>query len=322
MPYNFGADEPVTEAFARCAREQLDHAIDELSGGIQDDPARAVHSARKSIKKERSLLRLALGAVPSDQRRLANSALREAARELASARDAEVMTATVEQLSDRFAGQLPATTFDTIRAHLGSRGNGKPEAVVGESSRAEALETLRAVRLQVGGWELAEGGWKAIGSGLTRSYERGRRAFGRARASRASEDLHDLRKRVKDLWYQERLLAPAAGPTVRSHAKDAHRLADLLGDDHDLSLLRDELIRSSTLLPVDLDATLALIDHRRDELQTEAIHIGARIYAESPKAFRRRMRRSFTIGRADATAPLERRPAELAAATRTPNHDG
>jgi hypothetical protein len=46
-----------------------------------------VHNARKAIKKERSLLRLARGAMPSEQRRRENAALREAARRLSTARD-------------------------------------------------------------------------------------------------------------------------------------------------------------------------------------------------------------------------------------------
>jgi hypothetical protein len=57
MSYRFGADEPVRAAILRCASEQLDRAVSELSEGINDDPVRAVHDARKAIKKERSLLR-------------------------------------------------------------------------------------------------------------------------------------------------------------------------------------------------------------------------------------------------------------------------
>lgn len=60
----------------------------------------------------------------------------------------------------------------------------------------------------------------------------------------------------------------------------------------------------------------SLIDYRRGELQTEAIYIGERVYTEKPEAFRRRMRRYWTAGRAIANAPHERHPAELADATR------
>src|ERR1700729_1894147 len=101
MAYRFEADEGVREAIVRCAREQLDDAVGELSEGIGEDPVRAVHSARKAVKKERSLLRLARGALPPKQRRRENSALRQAARGLSGAREADVMVETVAQLSDR-----------------------------------------------------------------------------------------------------------------------------------------------------------------------------------------------------------------------------
>ena len=90
MTYRIGADEPVRAAITRCAREQLDQAIRELSEGIGEDPVRAVHDARKAIKKERSLLRLARGAMPSAQRRRENATLRDAARALSGVRDADV----------------------------------------------------------------------------------------------------------------------------------------------------------------------------------------------------------------------------------------
>jgi hypothetical protein len=128
--------------------------------------------------------------------------------------------------------------------------------------------------------------------------------------------LHAWRKRVKDLWYHERLLAPICGPSTSGQAEDAHRLADLLGDDHDLGVLRQTLTRDHIAVAVDLDAVVSLIDHRRADLQTEAVQIGKRVYAEKPKAFRRRMRRSWNAGRGVADAPRKQDPAELAQATR------
>jgi CHAD domain-containing protein len=162
----------------------------------------------------------------------------------------------------------------------------------------------------------AQGGWQALEGGLERSYRRGREAFAGARVSGEMEDLHAWRKRVKDLWYQERLLASTCGPTVRGHAKDLDRLAELLADDRDLAVLRQELTQTRPPVTVDLDAVVELIDHLRTELQTEAAGIGERVYVETPKAFRRRMRGSWKAGRALARAPQAQRPAQLAAATR------
>lgn len=316
MSYKFQADESLREEIVRCAREQLDRAVAELTEGLKEDPAKAVHNARKAIKKERSVLRLARGAAPSRERRAANQALRNAGRRLSATRDAEAMVATVEKLAERFAGQLPATTFDAVREQLASRGARSAGAANG--AVPDAVEELRAIRQRAGAWELGADGWPAIEGGLRRSYKRGRKAFADAKTNRSPEDLHALRKRVKDLWYHERLLAPTCGPTVGGQAKDAHRLADLLGDVHDLDVLRDELTGGLMPVPVDVDAVVKLLDHHRGELQSEALHLGERVYAETPKAFGRRLKRSWAAGRALALEPFEHRPAEVAAATREP----
>jgi hypothetical protein len=49
----------VPGALRRSAREQLENAISELTDGVKVDTVTAVHDARKALKKERSLLRLA-----------------------------------------------------------------------------------------------------------------------------------------------------------------------------------------------------------------------------------------------------------------------
>jgi len=321
VAYRFESDEDVREAIRRCAREQLDHAVSELSEWISEDPVTAVHSARKAVKRERSLLRLSRGAMPSKQLRVENRALRGAARGLSRARDAEVMIQTVEELSERFAGQLPQATFAAIGEQLAVVRDQQRARLQGSALSPCAAGELGSVRLRVDDWRIRGNGWRTIEPGLLHSYRRGRQAFATTRRHPSFENLHAWRKRVKDLWYQERLLAPICGPAVKGQAKDAHRLADLLGDDHDLGLLRHILTHDHLDAAVDLDAVVGLIDHRRAELQSDAAHIGERVYAETPKAFRRRMKRSWKAGRATAQAVREHDPAELATVTRVPHHE-
>ena len=47
--------------------------------------------------------------------------------------------------------------------------------------------------------------WKALEPGLDRGYRRGRHAFERARTKPTVDNLHEWRKRAKDLWYALRL---------------------------------------------------------------------------------------------------------------------
>ncbi|MFZ0091277.1 MAG: CHAD domain-containing protein [Solirubrobacteraceae bacterium] len=314
MPYTFEPDELLSEAFARTAREQLEGAETALTTELESDRAAAVHSARKSVKKERALLRLMRGAVNPRERRRQNDALRRATRHLSKSRDAEVMISTLDDLSDRYAGQVPHPVFAVIRERLeadrGADGDG--------SAEAEVAARLAAIREHMADWQLQRHGWEAIDDGLSRTYQRGRGAFARAQRRPSDENLHAWRKRVKDLWYQLRLLAPVGGGAVRGQSKDAGALADLLGDDHDLAVLRVTLERIGVDVATDLDAVIGLVDHRRGELQAAALSLGERVYAEKPKAFRRRLRQYWRAGRDERHDAEHRDPAELAHITRQP----
>ena len=316
MSYRIEANESAREALARTAREQLDTALHALHQELRDDPVRPVHTARKAVKKERSLLRLARAALPPKQRRAENAALRRAARGLSAARDAEVMVQTLDQLSRRFAGQLPESTFAAVREPLERERDAARSDLINSPRLPDATGQLVGARARIDAWQLQAGGWAALEPGLERSYRRGRSAMTKARRGRSSEEMHGWRKRVKDLWYQQRLLATVCGPAVAGQAKDLHRLADLLGDGHDLSVLRRRLTEDPPPVAADVDAILGLIDHRQAELEGEALAIGARVYAEKPKAFLRRMRKSWRAGRAVNDRAGQPPPAQLAHATR------
>src|SRR3954454_9500537 len=91
------ADDPPGE-LRRCAREQLDNAIEQLVKRRADDPVQAVHDARKSVKKTRSLLPLVRSDLGGSAYRRENAAVREAARRLSDVRDADVLVETVDAL--------------------------------------------------------------------------------------------------------------------------------------------------------------------------------------------------------------------------------
>ena len=331
MAYVFRADETVESGVRRCAAEQLDRAVSELGLRAGADRASAVHSARKAVKRTRSLLRLVRGSLAASERRSCNRALREASQALSGARDADAMLDTLHGLAGRYVGQVPERTFEVVRAELermggladgggavggGPAGGGAAGGGPGGGGPVggEALDGLRAVRERVDGWELRGGGWAALEDGLRRSYRDGRHAFAAARSDRSMGAWHEWRKRVKDLWYEQRLLRDVAGPVVGGHGKDAHRLADLLGDVHDLWVLRGALTEQMHA-PVDSDAIVELIDHRCDQLQAEALSIGARVYAERPKVFVRRVRQMWTAGSRYAAAVAAQRAPEMGEAS-------
>ena len=60
-------------------------------------------------------------------------------------------------------------------------------------------------------------------------------------ADPSAENVHEWRKRAKDIWYQLRIVRRAWPALLGETAGQAHVLADLLGDHHDLAMLREDL---------------------------------------------------------------------------------
>jgi hypothetical protein len=133
---------------------------------------------------------------------------------------------------------------------------------------------------------------------MSRTYGDGRAAMRAARKDPSTEALHDWRKRVKDLWYEERLITAAWPPLLEASSSELKVLSELLGDDHDLAVLAEHLPE----LPPGLEDLPEIIDARRGELQDEAFRLGARIYAEAPKAYTARVGALLAVARHEARA--------------------
>lgn len=285
MTYRLKARKPMDDALRRVILERLDHAIEGLTGGRHPDTA--VHDARKDIKKLRSLLRLVRSDLGEQVVRRENAALREASGLLAASRDAAARAETVDALAERYAGRMPPGVLAALAEAVG----GGDDAPAGDPAALEAgAQALTDIRERVASWPLADCDWKTARRGIDRTYRRGREALGTVDDDPTAEHLHAWRKRAKDLWYQQRLIADAWPPILKAQAHQAALLTKIIGDDHDLSELRAAIV-AGDLAMTGQDEIVGLIDERRAELLVHARSLGRRIYAESPAAHRRRTAR-------------------------------
>jgi CHAD domain-containing protein len=281
--YKLRDGEAVPKGIARIARGRIDHAIDELEGRTDSSPEEAVHDARKDMKKLRAVVRLVRAEVGDDVYRRENACFRDAGQELSGVRDADVMLNTLEKLHKEIPASDAADLRQALEAH-------KLRTAAGTRSQASAqvVEILTAARRRVGRWPLDSDGFEAVAGGLSRIYRRGRTDFRRARAEPTTENLHEWRKRVKDLWYHLTIVRTAWPPVMDALADEAHALSEHLGDDHDLSVL---LAWAEEHAPGSAAAIAEPVERRRDELQAAAFELGARVYADKPRAFMRRLER-------------------------------
>jgi CHAD domain-containing protein len=288
--YRLTRDEELTVGLTRVAAGRAEAALERLreAGAGEIETGVAIHGARKDMKKLRTVLRLLCDALSKRRYRCANAHFRDAGGTLSGSRDAEVKLQTLEGLWEHRAG-LPADAVEAWRKILARDREAAKDTVRSEALVAEAAAEIEAGLEEIRRWHLEGDAWKTIAGPLTRTYRRGRKAM-KAAAAGGGDEIHEWRKRAKDLWYELRLLSGSWPVPLKATAEEAHRLSELLGDHHDLAVLREDL-RERNLGAEETQALSAAIDRHQAELAAGAISLGRRLYAERPQDFERRLRR-------------------------------
>lgn len=275
MPYHLvPRDRDLETLLRRVAAEELDAALAKLA--VAAPPPAAVHGVRKHVKKLRGLLRLLRPGLPVFEAE--NAALRDAAAHLSARRDADVRLATFDRLAGPDGVPAFAALRDVLRAETG-------DAAAEADPVPEARAALAAVRARVGSWTVRGRDREVLHEGLARTRRQARRAMAAARAEPGAEAMHDWRKRVKDGWYQARLLTPVRPAVLGPFAEEAGVLGEDLGDHHDLAVLADHL---AALPPgphaAGLPQMLARIGAAQADLEARIFPAGAILLADKPGA--------------------------------------
>jgi CHAD domain-containing protein len=282
-------EEPV----AGCRRILLAYLAE--NGALLQDQAMdldlAVHEARKNVKRMRALLRLIRPVIGPPAFDHANRQLQGSAHLLAPMRDRAVLIETVANL--RLETGLELSHFRHTLVLLTEAYQRTRAEFVADAGRIPAiLGTWQTVRDEIQALPLGKGGWNALRPGFSRSYTRGRQRMFAAYAQPADGELfHEWRKRVKDMWHQLEILAPAAPDLLLPEAEAYHQLASLLGEAHDLLVLRETILADDATFNADPDLPLllTLATTRQQQLENEAAHWGLKLYGAKPASFVRRV---------------------------------
>ena len=197
------------------------------------------------------------------------------------------------KLGGAAVSRLPIGRFERVLKR------GRKEARESILKRPEPLKKvrkiLRAVRSRSEYWHVGRHGWSVLGPGLERTYSLGRRAFAQARARRSDECLHEWRKQIQYFWHQLRIFEPLGAGPLANLVEETHQLADCLGNDHDLAVLRARAAGAREVFPSAAAhrGLIALIERCRTGLQTQAFELGRRVYDEKPAALTARLGRQW-----------------------------
>lgn len=260
----------------RIVNEQLDVAIAGLSSST--DSAESVHTARKSLKRIRTILRLirpALGPELFDQQ---NQLFRDVGRLLSPLRDAHVQRDTLQQFN------LPGST---IVLTLNQRLMGEEDELMSNlQTRKRAHRILVKTRREIDKWPLQKLNEVAVRKGLQRVYKNTQTAFRAAKKKASPENLHEWRKRTKDYLYVLELMTEFRSRKLAKARRRGKKLNEQLGMDHDFFFVFENLRQRPLSRPrSELHHIAQVVSDKRSRLEKRAFRIGKKLFEPDPREF-------------------------------------
>jgi CHAD domain-containing protein len=288
MAFRLKLREPLPEGLKRVFREEIDSALHMCQHPAKERGV-TVHEVRKHLKKLRAAMRLAIGQVGKNCHAQEDRCVREIGRLVSDLRDAQVRLQTFIQLRDKASKKTKRQFFPRTEELLLLERESFSAAFAGWQS--QAIPQLENVKARLMEWPLDGLNWKQICGAVCKIYRRGQRALAKAIDDPDPEHFHSWRKRVKDVWYQLRILQPLNRTVLEEMAHDAEVLGELLGIEHDLDFLWSRLKKEcgDQRLASELTQLQKLITKRGKRLRRDALELGRRFYAEPSKAFAKRI---------------------------------
>ncbi len=287
MPFRIDPNKPFDDEIRRAGLELIEEAIISL----RDQPSgrhEAVHDARKRFKRLRALYRLIARAAP-DFSKEENARFRDIARSLAFAREATALVETVEYL-ETFAASTTqgkalrsiATVLRKRRDHAIEHEAGLDEAIAAAIAGCEeARKKLKAVSLP----DELKDVTRLVKTGWAKQRKRARRALADCHEQADVEHFHELRKAGQAYWMHLGLLRRLWPSAMRAKRADTKRLVDILGHEHDLSVLaafadrEPERFGNGERLALLLDAII----QRQQALRGDGLELANEVFSESAR---------------------------------------
>ncbi len=270
MAYRINPDRPPVAEVVRAMQDQLQEAVELLAAPAP--MSQDIHAVRRHCKKARGAMRL-IRLHPPASLKPQHRAIRDAARLLSANRDAYVMQQTLAL----HCADVPG--FDAARSSL----DDAPEpGDLPDHVRLNAAARLGAV-MQAMLAQPYDDSEKSIRRGWKRVTRKARLAYEHAEANPTAEALHDLRKRIKDVWYAAKLLRDVAPRPMRETIQAAKEASQMLGDHHDLAVLDAALARAEQA-----DALTEV----RQRLQSKLAPLEAKLLVKVKRLLRRAVKPS------------------------------
>jgi CHAD domain-containing protein len=303
MSFQLRSEESLRKSLRRIVRNRMDAILEELTAASKGPRDEVVHEVRKSLKKIRAVLRFVRPVMGEKVYRRENTCFRDAARPLTEVRDARILIETLDKLVEHFQEHIVGRAFADVRKTLQDNLRAVRKRVLEEHhALVMVAESVSQARERIKCWSDVPDKWSSVGAGLQATCRQAGATYREAAADPRVAKLHEWRKQVKYLRYQFEVLRPLWPERIEELATEADRMGDLLGDDHDLAVLRQLLTRDPRPIADDgeREALLAFIDRRRAELEQEVLLLGERFFQDRPRVLARRLKSYWKTWRGQA----------------------
>lgn len=284
MVFRLRPDRPFTAEFISVAQHQLQQAMDFLEEQ-PDGPHEAIHDARKKFKRVRALYRL-VHADAKQFRHRENERIRTMAKSLSMVRDATALIETIDYLASEAGSPEELAALTTASAALtGRRDRIASEEVDLPAKMAAAAETCREAIQALQELKVDDSPQKTsrrLAKAWAKEIARAAGDLLACEETGDAEAFHDLRKVSQTYWMHLSLLSDLWPSAMRAKQKEAKKLVDLLGHEHDLTVLTQvvnenpELFGDSNTLALLISAIIA----RQQDLRQMSIEQARLVFSD------------------------------------------
>ena len=136
---------------------------------------------------------------------------------------------------------------------------------------------------------------KQIYSETCKSYSNGFDRFRQTELITDGNELHELRKKMKRLWYQVDFVQYMHPRFFRLKSNQLNTITELLGEDHDMYVFINELKTFQVFDDEELVILENLVEHQRELNFVKLIPRLKQLFNESPEQFNQKMEKIFKV---------------------------
>jgi CHAD domain-containing protein len=288
--FSISKREDVKQNISRILLGQIDYILHHCEGNEADIHI-SIHEIRKSIKRIRAVLRLIREEIGYSTYYRENVFFRDISRKISGLRTHNVLALTLENLKGDLSPAFPQEAIDSLIKTIRSE---REEMLARITADGKALKRLAVsfekARERIPGLPIQGKGFEVFAGGMQRVYRQGRKYLGLSRETPDVHLLHDMRKRVKYLWYQVEIIKPVYPVMLKAYADSLEDVSESLGIYHDLAVMVEYLEDDPTRLDQDLQETLLeACEFKKSALLPGIFKTAGAAYGEEPEALIQRL---------------------------------